>query len=89
MQKLKQKHIWSVQVLDGLLKHNTKYDYEDAGASPFMGNYKLDGSEEISTPYEAIGNSKYINNARHLNCYIHSNPLFTTAMGKCIHSSIS
>ncbi|KAL2535433.1 uncharacterized protein Fot_16824 [Forsythia ovata] len=51
LREKKEKHIWSVQIMDELLKHASTYEYENNGTQGFM-LQKPDGS----TPFPALGN---------------------------------
>ncbi|KAF4376457.1 hypothetical protein G4B88_017193 [Cannabis sativa] len=49
----KEKHVWSVQIMNELLKHASMYEYENTGASPqaVVPPHKEDGETE---PYEIV-----------------------------------
>lgn len=49
----KEKHVWSVQIMNELLKHASMYEYENTGASPqaVIQPHKDDGETK---PYEIV-----------------------------------
>ena len=79
--RMKEKHTWSVQVLNELLTHDTDnmYDYEHAGESPLYLNDddKKDFEETIKPGLEELSkyicdssqlaNKFYMNNATYIN----------------------
>ncbi|KAI3460905.1 hypothetical protein Pfo_017568 [Paulownia fortunei] len=51
----KEKHIWSVQIMEKLLKHASSYEYEDNGRSP---HHLPPGKDRETTPYALVDGKK-------------------------------
>ncbi|XP_062076664.1 uncharacterized protein LOC133781629 isoform X1 [Humulus lupulus] len=52
IRKLKEKHQWSVQLLNELLKHNILYDFEDAGEMPYFDVQNKKYYEELNLAFD-------------------------------------
>ncbi|XP_062085425.1 uncharacterized protein LOC133791514 isoform X2 [Humulus lupulus] len=75
----KEKHVWSVQILNELLKNASMYEYENTGASPEAVVQPLDEIDETK-PYEIFesGDATFLRSMKLINPSTFDNPSKST-----------